>query len=73
MRKNKKNVLEFPKPPAPFEPQPGVIVCQIGNERFAIHYQIEDLPPANQRILLQPRKEPEPAGGCDHSGSRERS
>jgi hypothetical protein len=22
------------------------MICQIGNERFAIHYEIEDLPPA---------------------------
>jgi hypothetical protein len=38
-----KKVLSFPKPPV--EPGPQTIVCQIGSERFAIHYRIEDLPP----------------------------
>ena len=42
--KNSQKVLQFPKPPE----QPGAqtIICQIGDERFAIHYEIEDLPPA---------------------------
>ena len=48
MKKNPK-VLEFPKPPE--EPGAQTIVCQIGNERFAIHYEIEDLPPAAPLLL----------------------
>ena len=44
MKNNQKKVLQFPKPPE--EPEAQTIVCQIGNERFAIHYEIEDLPPA---------------------------
>ena len=44
MKNSQKKVLLFPKPPT--EPGAQTIVCQIGNERFAIHYEIEDLPPA---------------------------
>ena len=44
MKNSRKNVLPFPK--ALEEPAASPIVVQIGNERFAIHYQIEDLPPA---------------------------
>ena len=44
MKNSQKKVLSFPKPPE--EPGAQTIVCQIGNERFAIHYEIEDLPPA---------------------------
>jgi hypothetical protein len=40
---NNNKVLPFPKPPR--EPEPSKIVVQIGNERFAIHYQMEELPP----------------------------
>jgi hypothetical protein len=46
--KNRKNyVLPFPKPPE--EPGISTIICQIGSERFAIHMQVEDLPPASPR------------------------
>jgi hypothetical protein len=44
MKDSHKKVLSFPKPPE--EPGAQTIICQIGNERFAIHYEIEDLPPA---------------------------
>ena len=44
MKNSQKKVLPFPKPPE--EPGAQTIVCQIGDERFAIHYEIEDLPPA---------------------------
>jgi hypothetical protein len=44
MRNREKKVLPFPEPPE--EPANSPIVVQIGNERFAIHYEIEDLPPA---------------------------
>ncbi|MCU1337762.1 MAG: hypothetical protein JWO19_3343 [Bryobacterales bacterium] len=44
MKNSQKKVLSFPKPPE--EPGPQTIVCQIGGERFAIHYEIEDLSPA---------------------------
>jgi hypothetical protein len=43
--KNRQNkILLFPKPPE--QPQASTITVQIGNERFAVHYEIEDLPPA---------------------------
>jgi hypothetical protein len=44
MKNRKNNVLPFPKPPE--EPGISTITCQIGSERFAIHIQVEDLPPA---------------------------
>jgi hypothetical protein len=43
MKNSQKKVLSFPKPPE--EPGAQTIIWQIGNERFAIHYEIEDLPP----------------------------
>jgi hypothetical protein len=39
----KNNVLPFPKPTE--ELGGSTIICQIGSERFAIHMQVEDLPP----------------------------
>ena len=52
MKNRQKKVLEFPKPPE--EPGARTIVCQIGDERFAIHYEIEDLPPAAPPIPWKP-------------------
>ena len=49
MKNRQKKVLEFPK--LPEEPGARTIVCQIGDERFAIHYEIEDLPPAATLVL----------------------
>ena len=43
MTNQTKKVLLFPKPPAKAERSR--IVVQIGSERFAIHYEVEDLPP----------------------------
>jgi hypothetical protein len=40
MKKTKNNVLPFPTPK---EPTSQTIVCQIGRERFAIHFEMEDL------------------------------
>ena len=47
MKKNEKRVLAFPAPP----PEPTVttvttVTVQIGSERFAIHFEMEELPPA---------------------------
>jgi hypothetical protein len=56
MKKTKSKILPFPTPK---EPTSQTIVCQIGRERFAIHFEIEDLPPAAPPpILLEapPRK-----------------
>jgi hypothetical protein len=50
MNNSRKKILQFPKPPE--EPAASTIVCQIGSERFAIHYQIEDLPPARPLLLV---------------------
>ena len=44
MKKNEKKVLPFPPPPRETSDQ--TIICQIGNDRFAIHFTFEDLPPA---------------------------
>jgi hypothetical protein len=44
MKNRTNNVLPFPK--APEEAGTPTIIAQIGSERFAIHIQIEDLPPA---------------------------
>ena len=49
MKNNQKKVLPFPKPAE--EPVNAPIVVQIGGERFAIHYEIEDLPPAPPLLL----------------------
>jgi hypothetical protein len=43
MKNSPKNVLPFPIPPK--EPGASTIVIQIGDERFAIHWEIEELPP----------------------------
>ena len=43
MKNTQKKVLQFRKPPE--EPGDQRIICNIGDQRFAIHYQIEDLPP----------------------------
>ena len=47
MPNRKNNVLPFPKPPE--EPGTSTIIAQIGSERFAIHMQVEDLPPRRRR------------------------
>jgi hypothetical protein len=42
MKKTKNKILPFPPPK---EPPGQTIICQIGSERFAIHLEVEDLPP----------------------------
>ena len=42
-KENEKNVLPFPVPPE--KPAVSPMIFQIGRERFAIHWEIEDLPP----------------------------
>jgi hypothetical protein len=54
MKNRKNNVLPFPKPPE--EPGTSTIIAQIGSERFAIHMQIEDLPPAPSPVLMLKRR-----------------
>jgi hypothetical protein len=54
MTNRKNNVLPFPKPPE--EPGISTIICQIGSQRFAIHMQVEDLPPAPPPILMPKRR-----------------
>jgi hypothetical protein len=49
MKNSQKKVLPFPKPPD--EPGTSPIVVQIGKERFAIHWEIEELPPAAPLVL----------------------
>jgi hypothetical protein len=43
MKKNEKKLLLFP-PPKP-GPVDNTVIVQIGVSRFAIHFEIEDLPP----------------------------
>jgi hypothetical protein len=59
MKNRKNNLLPFPK--APQELGTSTIVVQIGSERFAIHFEIEDLPPARsarRRERQDPKKQP---------------
>jgi hypothetical protein len=55
MTNRKNNVLPFPEPR---EPGTSTIIAQIGSERFAIHMQIEDLPPAAPAVVIVKRKAP---------------
>lgn len=52
MKKTEKKVLPFPAPP--IAPAATTIICQIGNERFAIHWEIEDLQPVVPLLRLKP-------------------
>jgi hypothetical protein len=44
MKNRPRKVLSFTTPPE--EPVTSPIIVQIRNDRFAIHWEIEDLPPA---------------------------
>jgi hypothetical protein len=54
MKNRKNNVLPFPK--LPEEAGSSTIIAQIGSERFAIHLQIEDLPPAAPPLVMLKRR-----------------
>jgi hypothetical protein len=54
MKNRTNNVLPFPK--APEEAGTPTIIAQIGSERFAIHIQIEDLPPAAPPVVMSKRR-----------------
>jgi hypothetical protein len=57
MKKPENKILLFPPP----KETPGqTITCQIGSERFAIHMEVEDLPPLAPVI---PWKSPPQKGG----------
>jgi hypothetical protein len=51
MKSSPKKVLPFPKPPE--EPAASMIVVQIGSERFALHWKMEELPPAAPMVRLK--------------------
>jgi len=55
MKKTKNRILPFPPSR---KPTAQIIICQIGSERFAIHMEIEDLPPPAPVIQFRspPRK-----------------
>jgi len=53
MKNRKNNVLPFPRPLE--KPGTSTIIAQIGSERFAIHMQIEDLPPAAPPVVMWKR------------------
>ena len=52
MKKSQNNVLPFPKRSE--EAGVSTITVQIGNERFAIHWKTEDLPPAAPLLPSKP-------------------
>jgi hypothetical protein len=54
MKNRKNNVFPFPKPQR--EPGTSTIIAQIGNDRFAIHMQFEDLPPAPPPLMMQKQR-----------------
>jgi hypothetical protein len=51
MKKPENKILLFPQPK---EPTAQTVVCQIGSERFALHIEVEDLPPLAAVIELKP-------------------
>jgi|HubBroStandDraft_3_1064219.scaffolds.fasta_scaffold2039760_1 hypothetical protein len=57
MKKKRAKVLPFPK--LPKEPEASTIIVQIGMDRFAIHYEIEDLPPV-EPLAMPKRRRREP-------------
>lgn len=59
MKTRHKNVLPFPTTPE--EPLASTIVIQIGSERFAIHWEIEELPPSSPLLPWKRAAEKETA------------
>jgi hypothetical protein len=53
MKNRQKKVLPFPTPPE--EPVASTIIVQVGKDRFAIHWEIEELPPASPVVLWRQR------------------
>jgi hypothetical protein len=56
-KKSEKKVLLFPGPPE--EREVTSVTFQVGRDRFAIHWEIEDLPPVVEPLILleaPPRK-----------------
>jgi hypothetical protein len=53
MKNRENNVFPFPEPTE----RSGIstIIAQIGSERFAIHIQTEDLPPAEPPLVMRKR------------------
>jgi hypothetical protein len=49
MENRQKKVLPFPTPPE--EPVASTIIVQVGNDRFAIRWEIEELPPVARPVL----------------------
>jgi hypothetical protein len=54
MKNRQNNVLPFRTPPE--DPETSTIIAQIGNERFAIHMQVEDLPPVQPPLVMLKRR-----------------
>jgi hypothetical protein len=54
MKNRKNNVLPFPQ--AVEQSGISTIIAQIGGQRFAIHIQTEDLPPAEPPLVMRKRK-----------------
>jgi hypothetical protein len=53
MKNRQKKVLPFPKPPE--QPAASTIVVQIGKDRFALHWEMEELPPAVPMVRMKRR------------------
>ena len=58
MKNRQKKVLLFPK--LPEQPQDQTMTIQVGNQRFAIHYEIENLPPGPPPELVVRRSPDRP-------------
>jgi hypothetical protein len=53
MKNPAKKVLPFRVPPE--EPLAATTILQIGHDRFAIHWEIEKLPPARPVVVRKPK------------------
>jgi hypothetical protein len=53
MKNRQQMVSPFPKPLD--EPAASTIVVQIGKDRFAIHWEMEELPPAAPTVRMKQR------------------
>ena len=59
-KQNKKKVLAFRAPQE--KPAASPMIFQIGNDRFAIHWKIEELPPTAPLIYLKRKTKKELPG-----------
>jgi len=53
VKNRNKKILQFPTPPE--EPLLTTVIFQVGSTRFAMHWSIEALPPAELQLRLVPQ------------------